>query len=241
MKIVTALLSILPILPSFAQAQDNTQTGPLALSTSLGYESTYMNMGVQYAEAIYVPTVDVSYGNWYAGVWMGVPAVNAELYDVEADVYAGYRHALNDTFTLDAGLTRYAYDDIGGNFLGRNNSVEFYVGVTSTLPLSPSLYLYRDIDCNASTLDFWVSHSFELAAKLSLNLAAEIGGRVDDVDNYAFYQANADLSYALTANTSASFGVRFGGSTEELVFGDGYDKDWGRNAVWFGLGVKTGF
>jgi hypothetical protein len=224
-----------------ATAGETPKASGLSLAASLGYESQYVNYGTQYAEAIYVPTLHADYGGIYANLWMAVPAINAELYDTEADFSAGWKHELSEAFSLDLGVTRYAYNNIGDDFLNKDNSLEFYVGVGANLPLSPTLYAYRDIDCNSSTYVIDISHSFELARQFNLNLGAEAGYIRDDEDDYSFYAASADLEYKLSENTSFTAGVRYGGSSEDRIFKDGYDKDWRKNIVWYGFGVQTAF
>jgi uncharacterized protein (TIGR02001 family) len=217
------------------------ETQALTFCGSLGYESEYVNMGTQYAENIYVPTVEVGYGDFYTGIWMAVPDEHRNLYDTEADFYAGWRHALNDTFSVDVGATRYAYDEIVDNFLSRDDTLEFYVGLTSTLPLSPAFYAYRDIDCDTNTFKLKASHSFALAKALDLCFSGDIGYIQGNTESYSFHTLNADLEYKLSENTSARGGLRFGGSSEKRIFGDGCDKDWKRDALWFGFSIGTGF
>jgi hypothetical protein len=241
MKFVTALLSSLTLLPALAFAQETPEASQLSVASSLGYESQYVNMGTQYAEAIFVPTVDVSYGNTYVGLWMGIPAENAERYVTEADLYAGWRHELTETFSVDLGATRYAYDEIGDDFLHDDNTLEFYAGVSANTMLSPSFYLYRDIDGNCNTFEASVSHGIDLAKQLSLNLAAQVGYISSDTESYEYYMTSADLEYKLAGNASAVAGARFGGSSDERIFGDINDPDPAKNAIWYGFGIRTGF
>jgi hypothetical protein len=201
----------------------------------------YVNMGTQYAEAIYTPTIDLNYGEYYAGIWMGVPAINSELFDTEADIYAGWRHELSETFSVDLGATRYAYDNIGDDFLSRSNALEFYVGLATNLPFSPAFYVYRDIDNNCNTFEASGSHCVPILKKLDLNLGLALGYISNDTEDYCYYAASADFDYTIAESTSVTAGLRIGGSSDERIFGKGYDPDPRENAIWYGFGVKTGF
>lgn len=241
MKIVTAIIAA-ALVPGLIQAQEtNSAASDLSVSTSIAYESTYVNMGSQYAEAIFVPTLDVGYKDFYAGLWMGVPVENTINYVTEADLSAGWNHALSETYSLDVGMTRYAYDAIVDDFMDKDNSLEFYVGLCTSLPLSPSLYIYRDIDCNQNTFELSGSHKFDLTEKAGINLTAAFGYISNDEIDYVYFGASADIEYTFATDTSAFAGVRAGGSDRDLVFGNIDDPDWRHNAVWMGFGVRTSF
>jgi uncharacterized protein (TIGR02001 family) len=218
--------------------------GPsLAVTTTLAYDSMYVFRGFQYAESILSPAISASYGDIYGGLWFALPIRDAEYFYNEMDANLGYGHALSDTLKFDVGVTRYTYDDIPDDFFtDYSNSTEFYIGLATSLPLSPAIYLYRDIDYDVTTAEVRGSYSFELSKSVTLALSAAVGYVMpDDGDEYTYYNAAANLGYAINDSSSISGGVRFGGSSEEYIFGSVGDIDLSKNAIWLGMAYSTAF
>jgi uncharacterized protein (TIGR02001 family) len=216
----------------------------LSMSSTLGYESKYVFRGVQLADEIFTPAVDLTYGNFYGGLWFAFAEDSADPYPTEMDLYAGYNFKASSLLTIDVGATRYAYDRVIGNFMGKDNSLEFYTGVSLDVLLSPSAYVYYDIDLHYVTFEGKLGHSFNLVSKLSLNLGVAAGYVVssENSDNdYAYASATADLAYAITDKSSFSIGARAAMADYESFYGSYHDVDTGRNGYWFGASFSTGF
>ena len=244
-----------------ATAQDAAPavtTAPAAsqfsLTTSVGYESKYIFRSLQSAEDIVTPSVNVSYGDFYVGIWSAVPIHNAYYYNNEIDLYAGYSTNLTEMFKIDLGATRYFYDENNaiGDLNDEDNTVEFYVGVSADMFLSPSLYVYRDFSSEIYTVEAKFGHSIDLISNVSLDLGANVGWAQSDdqaidvkfgsegKDTYTFWGATADVTYSFTEKTNASIGVRYAGSTVDGI-GNGDDTDFDKNGVWFGCSFSTSF
>jgi len=241
---------------SAANASNGTS---ISLSSSFGYESKYVNRGIQLADGIYTPAVDISYGNFYAGAWFAFTEDSVDSYPTEADLYAGYNIALSEIVTIDMGVTRYAYDRVFSDFFRSGNfgnSVEFYTGASANILLSPSVYAYYDIDLHNLTFEAKIGHSFNFGDKVSLNLGASagyvIGTAGDDFyntaidgvhcdNNYAYAGATADLAYNFTEKTSASIGARYSVSDFDSFYGSYHDIYERKDALWFGVSFSTGF
>jgi hypothetical protein len=251
MKKNIALLAAIMLGAISASAQDNAQaSAPAASGTtvspafsanvSLGYDGKYVFRGTQLAEAFFSPAVNLSYGNLYGGLWFAVPVENSDDYVNEMDANVGYTIPAGELVKVDLGLTRYAYDHIVDSWFNQDNSLEAYVGVNFNTILSPAVYFYRDFDCETYTIEGKIGHSIEVSKAFSVALGASIGEVYTDlsnVDDYFYANAKADVIYAITEKSSASLGVRYGGSSEKSI---GRHADT-HNAVWFGASVSTNF
>jgi uncharacterized protein (TIGR02001 family) len=232
-----------------ASAQEEAPAAPaISGSVGLAYDSLYVFRGWQYAESIIEPSVNIAYGDFYAGFWFALPSKNEAFFTNEMDVTLGYGKALTDKIKLDMGLTRYTYDEIPENFFdGLSNSTEFYIGAVVDAPLSPAVYLFRDIDFKTITVETRASHSFDLGDKLSLGISASTGAVFMDDDsksNYYYFATAANLGYAFTDSSSFSFGIRYGGSDARLIYGslkDALAGNFSKADVWYGLSFTSSF
>jgi hypothetical protein len=211
-----------------------------AANVSLSYDGKYVFRGIQSAEAIFSPAVNLSYGNLYGGLWFAVPCQNADDYVNEMDTNIGCMIPAGDLLKFDIGLTRYAYDEIIESWLNDGNSTEGYVGVNLNTILSPAFYFYRDFDLRTYTYEVKIGHSVEVMKDFSVAIGASVGYVRPDgqaVEEYYYTNAKVDLVYAINDKSSASFGVRYGSASEDHL-GKHNDEN---EAVWFGASVSTGF
>jgi uncharacterized protein (TIGR02001 family) len=220
-------------------------TGPkLAGSLGVAYDSLYVFRGVQFAENILEPSVNLTYGDFYTGLWFALPMKNSNQYATEMDFTFGYGLAINDLIKLDMGATRYTYDDIPDRFFdGDSNTTEFYLGAVFDLPLSPALYVFRDIDAESATAEIRLSHTFELANGFGIGLAGAFGHTSIEKfseSNCYYYNASANLSYAVSEASSLSVGGRFGGSDKDQVYG-ALGNGMKNYVAWFGASFTTSF
>jgi len=240
-----------------AQASAPKETS-ISMSSSLGLESKYVFRGIQLADEIFTPAVDVSYGNFYAGAWFAFPEDSVDGYPTEMDIYAGYNIAVSEIVTLDVGATRFAYDRVISDFIksgNAGNSFEFFTGVSANILLSPSAYVYYDIDLHNMTVEVKIGHSFNFSDKISLNLGANAGYVISTGGdnfknaalsiycdgNYCYSGATVDLAYNINEKSSVSIGARYSVSDFEGVYGSYHDIDSSRDALWFGASFSTGF
>lgn len=230
---------------SFASAADEADAPAFSLASSLGYESRYVFNAIQYADSIEVFTLDAAYGGWYAGTWMARATGGNDMFSNEMDTYGGYVFSLSDKITTDLGVTHYAYGNCIRDYQNAGNSTELHVGICIDSLLSPTVFLYRDLDCKTWTLKGTVDYSLPFANVFALDLGSYFGGTFgEDIDyaDYAFLGVNADVSWEpIKGKLKLSAGVRASYASEDLIYGS-YDDISNRNgAVWYGFTISGSF
>ncbi|MBB5517728.1 TorF family putative porin [Amphiplicatus metriothermophilus] len=229
----------------------------LSISTTVAFESRYMFRGVQFAETSFQPAVNLGYGGFYLSAWLNLPVGDDDLVVTpggeELDLVFGYSADLNEFVSVDVGVTYYTFPDLMSGFFDTfdeedgtgANTVEPYVGLSFALPLSPSVYLYRDFMFDTFTVQGSASHSFPLSEKLSFDLGGVLGYVVDDDDggDYLYGHATADLSYAVSEKSSIYLGARYGGSDIDggSVIDDSIAGTFKSSGFWWGLGFSSDF
>jgi uncharacterized protein (TIGR02001 family) len=200
----------------------------LSMSANFGYETDYYFRGVQLADGIYTGGVDLSYGDFYAGLWTANPNDNA--YSNELDLYAGYGMSISDTISADFGFCYYTYPDLDDDIFDNDvNTLEFYAGLAFDIPASPSIYVYYDKDLEAWTAEGSIGYSAPLSEKTSLDFALSAGGvDTDGGADYFYGQLSVDYIYNLTDSSAFSIGGRFTMATEDYAkYGDDDSDFWG--------------
>jgi len=179
-------------------------SGPLAVTLDATYVSAYVFRGLESAGPSIQPSVEASYGDFYAGAWYSddfegeVPS--------ETDLYAGYSFPVNQTLSVDVGLTRYLYERQHGD------STEAFLGVKANVFLSPSLYSYYDIDNQSTTLVAAIGHSLPITRLgLSVDLSASYGfvQRTHGADDYTYWGAGAAIPYMLGERAKLTVAVNY--------------------------------
>jgi uncharacterized protein (TIGR02001 family) len=239
MKKTIAILAAIVAGSSFAGAQE------LSISTTVAWESDYVFRGVGLAEEYFAPSIDISYGDFYAGIWAALPVDS--VYGNEVDFYAGYGLGLSETVSADFGFTYYTYPDAGDSFFDSDvNTFEIYGGVSFEAPLSPSVYVFYDFDTEALTLEASAGHSVEISEQGSVDFTGYLGyvdGLKADIGipsvgfgsvSYYYYGLGVALTHAFTDNASASIGVNWYGSEEDTIMGDD-------NELTYGVSFSAGF
>ncbi|MEX0645861.1 MAG: TorF family putative porin [Parvularculaceae bacterium] len=230
----------------------------VSVTTTFAFESHYLFRGVQLADTSFQPAATIGYGGFYGTVWLNLPIGDNLLWTTpstrEMDVIAGYSTALSDFVSVDVGVTYYYYPvaadgffDIyeeDGDGLGAN-TIEPYVGVAFTAPLSPKVYLFHDVMLDTFTVQGSLTHSFPLGGALSLDPSGIVGYVVDDGAgaDYLYGHASLNLTYAFTEEASGYIGARFGGSdiAGGSVFDDLIAGTLDPVGVWFGAGFMANF
>jgi hypothetical protein len=247
--------SFLIVASAALAAGDAAAAGPLTGTLSLAYESRYVFRGFQYSEGAIQPAATLGYKGAYVAAWANLPAGDEGSVATpdwqEIDLVAGWSGPLAGRLSIDAGLTYYAYPsrqrgffdlyEEDGDGLGAN-TIEPYVGLILAAPLSPKLYVYRDLNFDAFTVQGTVAKSIPLADRFSIDLGGTIGHVFDDEGgtDYLYGQASANLAYALSPVASAYVGVRYGGSDLPGggLFDDGTTDPSG---FWWGVGLTAKF
>lgn len=202
---------------SFAFAQEATAPS-YSLSLDNTIASEYIFRGKEFGDVTFHPSLELGYGDFYAGVW---GALSEDSAVDEIDYYAGYGFALNDTWSLDVGATYYYYS-------GAANASTFepYVGISGDVAgLSLSFYGYYDLQIDDLTLQAGVGYSLPLEViGSSIDFSATLGYVNGDgvenafvVDDYFYYGVGASIPYALTDAATLTVGVSYTDVNEDLI------------------------
>lgn len=206
----------------------------LSITTTWSWESSYVFRSVQYAEDYFAPSVDFSYGNFYAGLWAALP-VDDE-FGNEIDTYVGYTFTITDMISGDIGATYYAYPDAQDEpFDADVNTLETYIGFSLETAFNPSLYLFYDLDLESFTGEVSVGDSYDVGENTAMDVSLYGGFVEPDVgQEYQYFGASVGGTYSFTDSASASLAVNWATSSEELMLD-------GRDELWFSVSVTTGF
>lgn len=214
---------------NFVSAQE------ISISSDVSWESAYVFRGEQSAKAYFAPSVDVSYGDFYAGIWAALPADHS--YDNEVDFYAGYGIAVSDFISADVGFTYYTFPDAQRKFFDSDtNSFEIYAGLSFEAPFSPSVYVFHNIDLDRFTVEVAGGHSIPVAESASFDVDVYAGHvAVSGTGNYLYYGISGSYVHSFNDVASVSASVNWGGSDERLMLNNKKSK------LWFGVGFSAGF
>lgn len=184
-----------------AQAQE---ASALSVTVDVTYVSDYVFRGAQLDNASIQPSVEASYGDFYAGAWHS-SALSGNNGATETDLYAGYGFAITDTLALDAGVTRYTYN--GGS---NGDTTEVYAGISADVLLSPSVYYYHDFDLEISSYIGSIGYSLPVdAINVSLDFSASLGYIQIPSEDYTYGSVGVSVPYALSETATLTAGVEY--------------------------------
>jgi uncharacterized protein (TIGR02001 family) len=231
MKKTTVLLAAAVAGASISGAEE------LSISSTFAWESDYIFRGVQLAEEYFAPSVDLSYGNFYAGIWAALPFDDDSYnYGSEVDYYVGYGFGVSETVSGDVGFTYYTYDGQDDFFDSDVNTFEIYGGLSFEAPFSPAVYAFYDFDLEAFTLELSGGHSVEIDETSSMDFGLYLGFVDADGAEWTYYGASAAYVYAFTDSASASVGLNYYGADEDAI-----DMGTDDNAFTFSVSFTAGF
>lgn len=221
-----------------ASAQE-TASSPLSVTLDVTYVSDYVFRGVRLADASVQPSIEASYGDFYAGLWHSNALSDGphNFSGSETDIYAGYNLAINETFSADLGVTRYTYNGgSNGNSTTDGDTTEVFAGLKADVLLSPSVYYYYDFDLEVSSYIASIGHSLPIEqAGVSLDLSATFGyiqipgGNGSD---YCYWGVGAAVPYKLNDNAVLTAAVNYTSLDRASLEQD---------QVVFSLGLAIGF
>lgn len=195
------------------------------VSTKLGFESKYVTYGTKFAEETWVPMVDISQGDYYAGIWGYVPTHTRKAFEGEWDFFAGRTLKLNKLVSFDVGATVYHYPRTDVD----DTTLEGFFWVNLALPLNPKLKLYYDFTVKNWIGEVMVSHSVRLNKTLSLAFTGHAGFRRPEYHEAWYYgTVKTDLVYALSDETNLAAGFRSTNNTDHAAVGHALEN-------WFGI------
>ena len=225
MKKLIALLTGSACIAGAASAQVTLED--LEISTTFAWESEYVFRGVKFAQGSFQPGLDLALGDLYVGTWGSFSTEDAYNDADEIDFFGGYGIAIDETFSLDLGVTVYYFPP------SDSNTTEIYAGIAADTEGSPSAYVYYDFDLEVFTIQGSLGHSIPLADAASLDLGATLGYATgDDIDDYLYYGVTADVAYTINDYSSVSIGARFSGNDS-----DGASTEF----LWWGVSYASGF
>lgn len=198
------------------------------VTTKLGFESTYVTYGTKFSEETWVPMIDVSQGDYYAGIWGYIPTHTKKSFEGEWDFFAGRTLKLNKLVSLDVGATVYQYPrtDVDATTL------EGFLWVNFDLPLSPKLKLFYDVTVKNWIGEAMIAHTFALNKTTALAFAGHAGFRRPDYHKEWYYAtAKADLVFTLSPKTKLFVGLRSTNNTDEAAVGHGL-------VNWYGMSIS---
>jgi uncharacterized protein (TIGR02001 family) len=197
------ILALAALAAGVSASAQNSATSELAVTVDITYVSNYVFRGGLLAENSIQPSVEASYGDFYAGVWYSDDVNNAAL--SETDVYAGYNLAINETFSADFGVTRYLYDGQSGA-----DTTEVYAGIKVDALLSPSAYYYYDFDREVSSYIGSIGYSVPVEqVGISIDLSATYGYIQIPSTDYSYWGVGAAIPYQLSETATLTAAVNY--------------------------------
>ena len=236
---MTKMKKILAILASVMATASLVEASELSVSGTFAWESEYIFRGVRLADEYFAPSIDVSYGDFYAGIWAALPVEGTKWDGTdqnEVDYYAGYGLGLSETISADFGFTYYTYPEAEEDFFGDPNTFEIYGGLSFDVPFSPAVYVFYDFDLDALTLEVSGGHTVELTEESAVDFSIYLGNVApDEGSDYVYYGAGVSYSYSLTENASVSIGVNYYGADEAM------EADGSKSKFTWGCSFSAGF
>lgn len=202
----TAIL-IAALLTGASVYADDAPKSSYNITLDVPYTTKYVFRGIQYAEGAFQPSVKLTAGSFYAGIWGSAPVDKG--YELEIDYYAGYGFALPNGWSLDVGTTLYSYPGLNGG--GDKTTFEPYLGLNGSFgPVTTATYAYYDFDLDVFTIQETVGYSIPLDSKTALNLSATLGrAEPDSGDGYTYYSAGVAIPYKLTDKATVTLGAQY--------------------------------
>jgi len=173
-----------------------TESATAIMSTTL--ESKFIDRGLKDAGSVIQPSVDLFFGDYYAGVWSAFEVAGS--YD-EINLYAGTYQSLHPLLSLDAGFIHY---EINGN-----DQQEPYLGLILEYLFRPSLYLYYNFDLETLFAEGTFSSRVELDSPFDLKWKVLLGtGIPENGPAWSYAQGSLDFVHEVKQGLDVGIGVR---------------------------------
>jgi uncharacterized protein (TIGR02001 family) len=230
MKKTSLLLAAL--LTGVSLTADESASSSYSVAVDFPYVSKYVFRGIQYAEGSIQPSIKITSGSAYSGVWSNQPATSN--IDNEFDFYAGYGFDLGNGWSVDVGATLYYYPELDTSTGLDDQTFEGYVGLNGSIEgVTVGLYAFQDFTLEAFTLQGNLGYSIPIDEKTSMGLAATLGHVSPDAgENYTYYSVGVQFPHKLTDTATLTAGVNW--ASHDL---DGVED----NHLWFNLGLTVTF
>lgn len=227
----TALILAALITGASLGAQNGAPASSYSVTADFSYVTKYVFRGIELAEGAFQPSVKLTTGDFYAGIWSSLPADRG--YEAEVDYYAGYGLKLSDSVSLDLGATVYQYPglDVPG---ADDTTFEGYVGVNGSVEgVNLGLYLYNDFTLDIFTVQGNLGYSIPINDSVSMNIAASLGhANPDSGSGYTYYSLGAQFPFKLSDAATLTLGANW--ASHDL---DGVED----NHAWANIGFSYTF
>ncbi len=215
--------------------------------------SHYVWRGQNYGEGgVIQPNFSIGFGYGLSlGVWAN--------YNIDDNRYRNKSHQVNEVdYTVDysrdlgpvgisLGWIYYDFPRTGGL-----DTQELYVGASLSVPLSPSITVYRDIhEVDGTYISAAIGHDFALNDQATLSLGAAVGWGSESYhkgyfgvkdDSLSDYNINAALSFALTDKVTVTPMIAYSAladnALEKAARAGFFDED---SILWGGVNVSYSF
>lgn len=227
----TALL-LAALLTGASLSADDSASSSYSVTVDFPYASKYVFRGIQYAEGSFQPSIKITSGSAYSGIWTNQPVTGN--IDNEIDLYAGYGFALSNGWSVDVGATLYYYPELDTSTGLDETTFEGYVGLNGTIEgVTVGLYAFNDFTLETFTVQGNLGYSIPIDDKTSMGLAATLGHVSPDAgENYTYYSVGVQFPHKLTDTATLTGGVNW--ASHDL---DGTED----NHLWFNVGLTVTF
>lgn len=208
-KLTLVLATLFAGVALSAQAPALAPAAPAySVTVDFPYTTKYVFRGVELAKGAFQPSIKLTSGDFYAGVWLSAPVDRG--YELEVDYYTGYGFKVAEGWTLDAGLTAYTYPGLDTSGGADKATFEGYVGLNGTLGvISTGTYAYYDFTLKAFTIQEALGYSITVDDKTSVNFLATVGHVSPDAGSgYTYYGFGLTVPYKLTDKAIVTIGAQ---------------------------------
>jgi uncharacterized protein (TIGR02001 family) len=204
----TALILAALVTGASLNAAESGSASSYNIAADFSYTTKYVFRGIELAEGAFQPSLKLTTGDFYIGVWSSLPADRG--YEAEVDYFAGYGFKLSESVSLDVGATVYNYPglDVPG---ADDTTFEGYVGVNGSVQgVNLGLYLYNDFTIDVFTVQGNLGYSIPVNEAVSLNILASLGhAKPKSVSGYTYYSFGVALPYKLSDAATLTLGVNW--------------------------------
>lgn len=183
-----------------------------SVSAKLAVKNHFLDRGIELADAIFQPSLDIFENGYYAGV-LGSYELNGS-FD-ETNLYLGSYQSLNPLISLDGGLN--------GFILNGEEDLEAYFGCVLEYGLRPAIYLTYEFQNEAFTLEGSLGDEIPIHRSLSLEWSLKAGARwleTGNFDSYQYLTGTANLLIPLDPQLDLRLGLEGSTRTDTLGFSE---------------------
>lgn len=181
-----------------------------SISAQFGVETNYLDRGLELADALVQPSIDIFEKGFYVGA-VGYYEMDGD-FD-ETNLYAGTYQSVNPLLSVDGGLN--------GIWSENEEDLEAYLGMVLEYDLRPALYLYYETEAQVLTLELTMGKDIPFLKNSRLEWSLSMGNSWLDsgqAPSYQYLQGFTDIVFPLDSQTDLRVGLRGTARTEELGF-----------------------